>query len=379
MASKAQVAAPGWDKRFIAEMVHADATHGTDTGVFIRDLDSGMTASYKAGESWYLASMVKVPVAIAVLRGVERGQFKLETALTLRAGDYVDGGGFTNGHPVGAQLTVRYLLDQMIIHSDNTASDMLIGLVGAADVNAVVDSLVPGRLGLITGLAEVRQQIFGQLTPAASHISGVQLVEINKLRTDIERLRLIAHLSGTRVGDFRLPKLNDAYDAYYAGGLNSGPLDAYGDLLTQLVAGNALTPKYTAYLLRVMERVVTGPKRIKAGLPPDARFAHKTGTQRARACDAGLVGVAASAAPQRVIVVACVRGERSLAKAERALREVGIALCRSGLLTKGITDASSCHVDTGNTNAASTSSAHGNAGVQSKRPASPRLSPRIAP
>ncbi len=91
--------------------------------------------------------MVKVPVAIAVLRGVERGDFTLDTPVTLRASDYVDGAGSTNRKPVGAAVRIRALLEQMIIHSDNTASDMLIDLVGIAEVNAVVESLVPGAFG----------------------------------------------------------------------------------------------------------------------------------------------------------------------------------------------------------------------------------------
>jgi len=52
-------------------------------------------------------------------------------------------------------------------------------------------------------------------------------------------------------------------------------------------------------------------------------------------------------APQRVVLVACVRDAPSLPRAERALRQVGQALCRSGLITKGIPDAPTCHAAVG--------------------------------
>ena len=84
-----------------------------------------------------------------------------------------------------------------------------------------------------------------------------------------------------------------------------------------------------------MERVQTGPQRIKAGLPPFARFAHKTGTQRARTCDAGLITVPRLGRDKRVIVVACTRGELLSARSDRALKDVGAAICKSGLLTDG--------------------------------------------
>ena len=39
-----------------------------------------------------------------------------------------------------------------------------------------------------------------------------------------------------------------------------------------------LSPESTEYLLGVMSRTKSGPKRLKAGLPPGWKFLHKTGT-----------------------------------------------------------------------------------------------------
>jgi beta-lactamase class A len=343
----AQTATPSpspWAARLVASLSQLDADHAARIGVHVRDLDSGETASYQSTQRWYLASMVKVPVAIAVLRGVERGDLTLDTPVTLRASDYVDGAGSTNSRPVGASVRIRALLEQMIIHSDNTASDMLIDLVGIAEVNAVVESLVPGRFRRITSLADVRREIYGQLTPRAERLEGRDLLALRRQASDAERLRLLSQLTGTSVAQFRLPSLDAAYAAYYAQGLNTAPLDAYADLLEALVEGKALRPTYTGYLLAMMERVVTGKRRIQLGLPKDARFAQKTGTQRGRICDGGLIRTAATASTpsRRVLVVACTRDEPSLERSEMALAQVGAAICRSGLLTQGVPDAPSC-------------------------------------
>ena len=125
-----------------------------EIGVYVSELGGNASVGYRADKSWYIASMVKVPVAISVLRGVEAGAFTLDTTLRLRASDYVDGAGSTNGNPLATPLSIRNLLEQMIIYSDNTASDMLIDLVGAAEVNATVALLVPQGFGRITSLAE---------------------------------------------------------------------------------------------------------------------------------------------------------------------------------------------------------------------------------
>lgn len=342
-AEPAAVAQPAWVPRLQAELAEVAQRHPARIGVYVRDLDSGVSTSFHADKNWYLASTVKVPVAIAVLRGVERGDFGLDTPLTLRAADLVDGAGPTRRKPPGTPLTVRFLLEQMIVWSDNTASDMLIGLVGIQAVNALVQELVPGGFERITSLADVRRQAYGQLTPAAQHLSGADFLALKQQRSETERRLLLARLVNIPPGELKLPTLGDAYDAYYATGLNTGRLDAYGELLAQLVEGKALGPKGTAWLLGQMERVKTGPNRIKAGLPMRVRFAHKTGTQRARTCDAGVISVPRLGKDARVVVAACTSGELSVARSDRALRDVGAAICQSGLLTDGKPHDSLCH------------------------------------
>ncbi len=310
----------------------------TAFGVYVRDLDTGDALSFHGAERWYLASSVKVPVAVAVLRGVERGAFTLDTPLTLREADYVDGAGPTKRQAAGTPLTVRWLLEQMIVFSDNTASDMLIELVGLPAVNAVAQEAAPGGLERITTLADVRRQAYAQLTPEALHLSGRDFLELKAQRGDREVKDTLARLLHVAPASLRPLGVGEAFEAYYATGLNSGRLDAYGELLAQLAQGRLLNPAHTRYLLGVMERVQTGPQRIKAGLPAGVTFAHKTGTQRARTCDSGLITRPADALHPhavRAIVVACTRGEPSTTRSDRTLRQVGIAICQSGLLTHG--------------------------------------------
>ena len=326
---------PAWAELLQAELTRVAARHTAGVGIYVRDLETGVAVSHRADESWYLASTVKVPVALAVLRAVERGDFTLDTTLRVRAADYVDGAGSTNWKPVGTPLSVRYLVEQMIIYSDNTASDMLIGLVGLRAVNELVKELVPQGFERITTLADVRRHAYGHLTTEAAHLSGHDFFAIKQQRNDADRLQALARLLRVPTASFKVPSVGDAFEAYYASGLNSGRLDAYGQLLQQLAEGRVLNAGHTAYLLRVMERVQTGKQRIRAGLPANARFAHKTGTQRARTCDSGLISVPRLGRDHRVIVVACTRGEMLIGRSDRALKDVGTAICKSGLLTDG--------------------------------------------
>ena len=323
-----------WPVRLQKELhlLERDYGGGPAFGVYVRDLGTGLSVSHRAQERWYLASSVKVPVAIALLRAVEQHRFALDTTLVLRAGDYVDGAGPTNHLPPGTPLTLRFLLDQMIVYSDNTASDMLIGLLGVDEVNAVAQTLMPSGFERITTLADVRLLVYAQLTPNALHLSESDFLQIQRQGSDAERLRLFSHLVETPVSDFSKKTLQEAYDSYYAKGLNSGRLDAYGELLARLATGQALAGPATSLLLETMARVKTGTARLRAGLPPGVRFAHKTGTQRERVCDSGIITVPGLVRDRNLVVAACTRGEPSLPRAEQMLRNIGEAIHRAGAL-----------------------------------------------
>jgi beta-lactamase class A len=321
-----------WVGKLQADLAHVDAQGKAHIGVYVRDLETGASASYKADETWYLASTIKLPVALLVLSGIQQGAYTLETPLALRASDYVDGAGPTASHLVGTPLTIRYLLDQMMIYSDNTASDMLIGLVGIRNVNSLVQSLVPTGFQPITTLADVRRHVYAQLTPAAIRLSGHDFILLKQQRSDLDKRLVLSRLLQVPARDFKLRTVAEAFDAYYATGLNSARLDAYGQLIELFVTGHVLDASRTAYLLELMERVKTGPNRIRAGLPPDVRWAHKTGTQSARTCDSGVITVPRFGRDRQVVVAACTRGDLSVTGSDRALRQVGAAICRSGVL-----------------------------------------------
>ena len=78
-----------------------DARFAGDLGVHVQRLGDGARYGFRADEVWYLASGVKVPIAIAVMREIEQGWLTLDTQVTLLADDIVDGAGRTNAHRPG--------------------------------------------------------------------------------------------------------------------------------------------------------------------------------------------------------------------------------------------------------------------------------------
>jgi beta-lactamase class A len=69
-----------------------------------------------------------------------------------------------------------------------------------------------------------------------------------------------------------------AMNNYLANPVDGASPAAIASALTRLARGTLLSPESTEYLQGVMSRTKSGPRRLKAGLPPGWQFMHKTGT-----------------------------------------------------------------------------------------------------
>ena len=113
------------------------------SAVEIMDLSTGLRAGYNAGASMPAASTIKVPVMVEVFRQLEAGSFDLHRRVELLARDKDYGSGDLCNQPAGSTFEISELLSKMIDVSDNTATNMLIRLVGRKHINATME-----RLGL---------------------------------------------------------------------------------------------------------------------------------------------------------------------------------------------------------------------------------------
>lgn len=101
----------------------------------VLDLNTGYAAGFNAGKSMPAASTIKLPVMVEVFTQLEAGRFDLQHRVTLEAADKDFGSGILAFAPVGTTYAVFDLLEKMIDISDNTATNMLIRLVGRRNIN----------------------------------------------------------------------------------------------------------------------------------------------------------------------------------------------------------------------------------------------------
>ncbi|MBW4661676.1 MAG: class A beta-lactamase-related serine hydrolase [Drouetiella hepatica Uher 2000/2452] len=103
-------------------------------GAFLVDLDTGDYFSLNGSSSFAAASMVKVPILIALLQDVDAGRVRLNEKLVLQQVDLAEGSGDMQYTPVGSEYTVLETISNMIITSDNTATNMVLRRLGGMEV-----------------------------------------------------------------------------------------------------------------------------------------------------------------------------------------------------------------------------------------------------
>ena len=84
------------------------------------------------------ASMIKVFLLADAMEKVRDGQLSLDTGITLHSSDKVGGAGVLCGYASGTVLSLDTVLRLMITESDNTATNLVIDLLGMDDINAYI-------------------------------------------------------------------------------------------------------------------------------------------------------------------------------------------------------------------------------------------------
>lgn len=116
------------------ELVSLEAmTPGLSQAVFFYDLDTGNYIDLNGTSPVAAASTIKVPILVAFLAAVDEGTLRLDQAMTLREDVISGGSGDMQTHAIGTQYTALEVATEMIVNSDNTATNMMIELLGGRD------------------------------------------------------------------------------------------------------------------------------------------------------------------------------------------------------------------------------------------------------
>jgi len=243
-----------------------------EVGLALIHVESDARLAIHGGQRFPMASVYKLPIAIELLTQLSQDTLVPDHQVFIGPSDIRACCTLSRHHPNGGvMLSVGELLELMIVESDNTAADAVLKLVGGP---AVVERRMRA-LGL-DGINVNRYE--GDI---AFEMDGVLNPPPQAQRTlELER-RLISEVPPAALRAARARYTSDPRDT-------ATPADM-ALLLARLQLGKLLPRAYTEVLLDLMARAKTGPKRLKALLPPDTIVAHKTGTTDVVINDVGII------------------------------------------------------------------------------------------
>jgi len=227
-------------------------------GVFLLDLDTGAYLDWQGSSSFAAASTIKVPILIAFFQDVDAGKIRLDELLTLKPEMIADGSGELQYKTPGSQYSALEVATKMIEISDNTATNMLIGRLGGA---------------------QVLNQRFRSW--------GLTTTEIRN----------------------RLPDI---------AGTNTTTPKELSDVMSMGKQGELVSLKSRDRLLDIMQRTETN-SMLPKGLGVGATIAHKTGTIGSLLADVGLVDMPNG---KRYIISVMVKRPHSDGSAEELIRQI---------------------------------------------------------
>jgi len=279
-------------------------------GVAVLDLDSGARSEVRGREPAPMASVFKLPTAIAVLRRAQERGLPLSTIVHARWEDRAPP--WSPLAPripeAGLDVTLDALLEAMISESDNTAADVLLRWIGGpAEVTSAIDRLGLRGIRVDRSERDLAHALWGLPAPAHPEPLEALLAQLRAL-PDSRRLEAIRLFS------------SDPRD-------QASP-EALVNMLAALDAGRLLDPVHTHRLLELMRAGRFGLRSLRAGLPADVVLAHKTGTASALGWSVAVndVGIARGGGRRMAIAVLVTDAHAPVERCEDVIADVARAV-----------------------------------------------------
>jgi len=266
---------------------------GLRIGFAAVDLLKGRTAFVRGGELFPMESVTKLPIAVAYLRMVQRGEARLEAKTRLSASDIAPG-----RSPLADRLrrrttvfTAQQLIEHMLLNADSTATDALMKMAGGPQKiqNAIRSFEIEG-LRVDRYERDLLPQTLGLPSDAAF--------------VDAQRLDAAVAALGEA-------KQREALDKFMRDPRDTASPRAIATMFFKLLSGHLVQPRFAMMVLDLMRRTKTGEDRLKGGMLPGWQFAHRGGMSRTVLGTTGVfndAGLATGRKGEKIAIVLFIEG-----------------------------------------------------------------------
>ena len=145
------------------------------TSIYAVHPASGRTVDVRADVPMNTMSTIKIAIMLRAYRDADAGRFNLDERVTLRDDERRGGTGLLKRFAPGMTVTHRDLIDQMIITSDNTATDALIAKLGLDRINDMLRELGFRETRLVQTVAQYFRNSAAAVAPERATWSDAQI------------------------------------------------------------------------------------------------------------------------------------------------------------------------------------------------------------
>ena len=186
-----------------------------------KNLDSGDTLFIRADRSYHAASTMKTPVMVEVFRQAQQGKFSLNDSLVLtnEFKSILDSSSFSlirtddsdtsiYDH-IGEKRTIYSLMYDMIIVSSNMATNLIIELVGARNVESLMQEQGLTGLHVLRGVEDKKAYRAGlsNTTEARDQLRLYEMIASHTIADSASSEQMIAVLLDQKFSDILPSKL----------------------------------------------------------------------------------------------------------------------------------------------------------------------------
>ena len=270
------------------------------TAVYLKHLKTGEEVAIRADDAFNSQSVIKIPIMVRAFQLAETGKLNLDERVTLGRAELRDGSGVLQFADLGLEPTLRDLILQMIITSDNLATDIMTTRVGGVEaLNAWLAASGYNRMRMINRGWEYRRKLLARLDPRFASITAE---EVTGLQYAMSENPLFEHyrslFTGSRAAWLDVVRNPDNRRTHSANQRRLMVEDRniwLGDMTAREIArmldaierNTIASPASTATMRTFMRRQQAGSRRLPHFI--DVPVAHKTGDSGNIANDVGII------------------------------------------------------------------------------------------
>ena len=179
-----------------------------ETGIVIKDLETGWEFSHEKAKLFPSASLAKIPLMAACFLAADQGRIKLDRNIALKSADKLTGSGVLKDMPAGITFSVEKLIGLMIYDSDNTATNIITNLFGIDYLNSVFKAFGLKNTDLSRKIADYQSRDKGVENYTTAEDMALLLENIYR------RTLGNKYVSGQCINMLKLTRMNDRIPKY---------------------------------------------------------------------------------------------------------------------------------------------------------------------